>query len=71
MDEGILGKTLQSFRTKYSAGHYGISVKLLNYLYPALFKPLCLIIKQSLVTGIYPDKLKIAKVIPLLKKDDI
>ena len=26
---------------------------------------------QSLCTGIFPDKLKIAKVIPLYKKDDI
>ena len=70
IDDGILGKTLHSLRTKTSAGHDGISVKLLKYLFPALSKPLCLVINQSLLTGIYPDKLKIAKVIPLLKKDD-
>ena len=70
IDDGILGKTLHSLRTKTSAGHDGISVKLLKYLFPALSKPLCLVINQSLLTGIYPDKLKIAKVIPLFKKDD-
>ena len=70
IDEGRLWKTLHSLRTKTSSGYDGISVKLLKYLFPALSKPLCLIINQSLLTGIYPDKLKIAKVIPLLKKDD-
>ena len=70
IDYDILGKTLHSLRTKTSAGHDGISLKLLKYLFPALSKPLCLVINQSLLTGIYPDKLKIAKAIPLLKKDD-
>ena len=31
-------------------------------------KPLTIIINQSLATGIFPDPLKIAKVIPLYKK---
>ena len=70
IDNGILGKTLHSLRTKTSAGHDGISVKLLNFLFPAVSKPLCLVINQPLLTGIYPDKLRIAKVIPLFKKDD-
>ena len=70
IDEGRLWKTLHSLRTKTSSGYDGIYVKLLKYLFPALSKPLCLIINQSLLTGIYPDKLKIAKVIPLFKKDD-
>ena len=33
-------------------------------------RPLTLIINQSLSTGVFPDKLKIAKVIPLYKKYD-
>ena len=70
IDEGKLCKTLHSLRAKTSSGYDGISVKLLKYLLPALSKPLCLIINQSLVTGIYLDELKIAKVIPLFKKDD-
>ena len=37
---------------------------------PALIKSLTLIINQILATGIFPDKLKIAKVIPIFKKGD-
>ena len=63
-------KHLSSLRTKNSAGVDGISVKLFKTLSPALINPLTLIINQSLVTGIFPAKLKIAKVLPLFKKYD-
>ena len=63
-------KYLSSLRTKNSAGFDGITVKLLKMLSWALIYPLTLIITQSLVTGIFPKKLKIAKVLPLFKKDD-
>ncbi len=36
----------------------------------SLTKPITLIINQMLNTGIFPDKLNIAKVIPIYKKDD-
>ena len=48
----------------------GFQQKLLKFLSPPLISPLRVIIYQSLITGIYPDKLKTAKVIPLFKKDD-
>ena len=63
-------KHISSLRTKNSAGIDEISVKLLQKISSALISPLTLIINQSLVTGIFPDKLKIAKVLPLFKKDD-
>ena len=34
-------------------------------------KPLTLIINQMLESGIFPDSLKIAKIIPLYKKENI
>ena len=68
IDESNFDKVIQSLHTKTSSGHDGISVKLLKYLAPALRQPLTFIINQSLLTGIFPEKLKIAKVLPLFKK---
>ena len=48
---------------------YAESKKLLKGL-SSISEPLALIINQSLTTGIFPNNLKIAKVIPLFKKDD-
>ena len=53
INQDDLLKILHSLRTKPSAGHDGISVKLLKNLAPALIKPLTLIINQSLVSGIF------------------
>ena len=70
IDDESLRKTFHSLRTKSSSGYDGISTRLLKFLAPALISSLRLIINQSLITGIYPDKLKTAKVIPLYKKGD-
>ena len=70
VDEDHIGKIMKSLKNKTSLGHDGISIKLLKFLSPALVKPLSLIINQSLITGIFPEKLKRAKVLPLFKKGD-
>ena len=63
-------RSISSLKAKTSCGIDGISVILLKFLSPALTKPLAIIINQSLATGIFPTKLKIAKVLPLYKKED-
>ncbi len=55
---------------KTSFGFDGISTKLVKTAQEALIKPLTIIINQMLNTGIFPDKLKIAKICPIYKKDD-
>ena len=63
-------KIIRNLRPKSSAGHDNISTKLLKEIEHVVSRPLSIIIDQSLCTGIFPDILKIAKVIPLFKKDD-
>ena len=63
-------EALNNLKPKHSCGHDGISTKLLKTCKHAICKPLTLIINQMLSTGIFPDNLKIAKVIPLFKKGD-
>ena len=43
---------------------------LLKRLATHVVSPLTVMINQSLCTGIFPEKLKVAKVIPLYKKGD-
>ena len=63
-------KIIRNLRPKSSAGYDNISTKLLKEIEHVISRPLSIIINQSLCTGIFPDKLEIAKVIPLYKKDD-
>ena len=55
---------------KNSCGFDGISTNLLKIIEPAITKPLTILTNQVLCTGMFPDKLKIAKVIPIHKKCD-
>ena len=55
---------------KSSSGKDGIPTILLKTIKLEICKPVTTILNQYLSTGIFPDKLKVAKVIPLLKKGD-
>ena len=62
--------TINALASKSSTGCDNLSTKLLKTITQIILVPLTISINQSLYTGIFPDKLKIAKVIPLYKKDD-
>ena len=68
IDEETVRKTIQNLPSKNSCGLDGISSKLSKIIEPAIIKPFTLLINQVLNTGIFPDVLQIAKVIPLFKK---
>ena len=69
IDDEIISKTIDSIQPKTSCGFDGISSQLLlKSLKPALTQSLRLITNQILTTGIFPDKLKIAKVVHIYKK---
>ena len=61
---------VNNLSSKNSSGIDGISTKLLKIIEPTINKSLTLLINQVLKTEIFPDQLKIAKVVPILKKGD-
>ena len=64
-------KIIDIFLPKTSSGEDGLSMKLLKRIKHIIVDSLTLIINQSLNTGIFPENLKLAKVLPLFKKGDI
>ena len=61
---------VKKLKSKSSAGYDGISTKLLKQIIINVAAPLAFIFNLSLSSGICPDLLKIAKVIPIYKKDN-
>ena len=71
INSNTVRKTINSLKTKSTCGFDRMSNKLLKNLIDELVEPLTLIINQVFMTGIFPDQLKIAKVLPIYKKGDI
>ena len=63
-------KIIRKLKPKSSSGQDGISSNLLKEINDTIASTITLIINQSLSTGIFPDKLKTAKVVPVYKKED-
>jgi hypothetical protein len=62
-------KIIDSLKTKTSRGIDMISSKLLKMIKNEISDALTIIINQSLKHGVFPKPLKVAKVIPIFKKD--
>ena len=56
---------INKLKNTNSSGKDEISNKLLKSIKDEISKPLTVVINQSLLTGIFPEKLKIAKIKPL------
>ena len=67
INENDVIKEIASLADKSSCGYDELSSILLKKIANAIKPALALIINQSLHTGIFPTKLKIAKVLPLFK----
>ena len=70
VEEDVIKRTIINLPNKTSYGYDDLSTKLQINLEPALTKSLALLTNQVLTTGIFPVKLKIAKVIPVYKKEN-
>ncbi len=60
----------KKLKPKVSCGHDGISTKLVKETIDCIIQPLTYIINRSLDSGIVPNQLKVAKVIPIYKASD-
>ena len=69
IDEEQTLTIISQLKPKKSMGYDNISQILLQKSAKYLAKPLTCIIYQSLITGIFPNKLKIAKIIAIKKND--
>ena len=59
---------IQALKNGKSSGPSSIPIKLLKILEPHISVDVTILINESFESGIFPDKLKIAKVIPVFKK---
>ena len=69
-DEEEIFKIVRCLKTSRSSGHDGLSVNLLKRIIIHIATPLSYIFNISISTGKCPSSFKIAKVIPVFKKDD-
>ena len=60
---------ITSFKNGKSTGPFSIPIKLLKLIKIEISKPLAIIFSESILLGIFPDKLKYAKVILIHKKE--
>jgi len=70
ISEVDLLEIVNSLKLKSSYGYDKVSTNLLFKIFPPLISPLTLIINQSLISGIFPSELKIARIKPLYKKNN-
>ena len=70
VNEDDIKKIFNNIQAKNSTGLDELSTKLLKLIQVPLIPALCIVINQSLFNGIFPCKLKLAKVKPLFKKND-
>ena len=63
-----IASIIATFKSSKASGPSSIPTDILHYLKDEISIPLCSIINLSLKSGVHPDKLKIAIVIPIYKK---
>lgn len=68
--EAEVASVINSLKNSNSTDIYGYSVNTFKENIKLLVKPITYIINLILETGVFPDMLKVAKIIPLFKSDD-
>ena len=65
-----IDKIIKKLANKSSSGYDQISNQMLKWLRPVITFPLCIIYNKSLQEGCFPEKMKLAEVVPLHKGGD-
>lgn len=60
-----------NLKNKKSGDVYGLNSELFKQIYPILSDALCEVLNMCMEQGIFPQELKIARVVPVHKKDDV
>uniref|UniRef100_A0A1B6LTV8 Reverse transcriptase domain-containing protein n=1 Tax=Graphocephala atropunctata TaxID=36148 RepID=A0A1B6LTV8_9HEMI len=68
VNEAELLKIIMAFENKFSTGYDGVPIIVIKHAKDYLVKPLVHLINSSFISGIFPEKLKIAKIRPMHKK---
>ncbi len=71
IDINEMKNIINSLKDKMSSGHDELPIKILKKVKGPLLKPLVHLVNSSFVSGLVPNKIKLAKVIPLHKKGDL
>ena len=67
VDEKEVHKIVESCKNKSSTDADGLSMNIAKHVITTIIKPLTHVFNTSFKTGVFPDKLKIAKIIPIFK----
>ena len=67
VDEHMISEIVNKLKPKLSSGHDHIPTKILKQSIDKVIAPVTYIINISLMAGIFPDALKLAKVVPIYK----
>ena len=70
LSETRLFNFIKKMKPKMSFGEDLVSTKVLQFVAPTIFRPLRHLINLSLTSGYFPQKFKIAKIVPIYKDSD-
>ena len=69
-DHYEITKIITSLKSKNSSGHDNINSKFLKLIKQDIISPLVILFSKSLETGVVPDLMKLAEIIPIYKSKD-
>lgn len=68
VSEQEVTKIIKSLKSKYTKDVYDMSTSFLKQIILEIVQPITMLINKCFMDGYFPDELKVAKVIPVLKE---